>query len=146
LDVTIVAAGGNEADNDTLFAHPACMVGSDGVLLGGHPHPRGYGAYPRVLARYVRQKKILSWEEAIHKMSGLPAARLNLQDRGLLRAGAKADVVVFDPERVTDNASYADGKRLTTGIEWVLVNGQVVVENEEYREGGSGQVLRPLEH
>jgi N-acyl-D-amino-acid deacylase len=145
LDATFIAHSGSEVDNDLLFAHPACMAGSDGVLLGSHPHPRGYGAFPRILAHYVRDKKVLSWEEAIHKMSGQPAARLNLQDRGLLRTGTKADVVVLDPERVQDNATYSHGKRLATGIEWVFVNGQAVVENEEYREGHSGQVLRPLE-
>jgi N-acyl-D-amino-acid deacylase len=144
LDATIVATGGNEADNDLLFSHPACMAGSDGVLLGQHPHPRGFGCYPRLLARYVREKKRLRWEEAIHKMTGSPAARLNLQDRGLLRVGAAADLVVLDPERVADGATFAAGRRPPTGIEWVLVNGQIVVKRGEYLEGGTGRVLRPL--
>jgi N-acyl-D-amino-acid deacylase len=144
LDATIVASGGNEADNDHLFSHPACMVGSDGVLLGRHPHPRGFGCYPRLLARYVREKKQLRWEEALHKMTGLPAARLNLQERGLLRVGAMADVVVVDPERVADGATFAAGRRPPTGIEWVLVNGQAVVERGEYKGGAHGQALRPL--
>jgi N-acyl-D-amino-acid deacylase len=146
LDATIVSGGGNEADNDRMFAHPACMVGSDGVLLGEHPHPRGFGCYPRVLAHYVREKKMLSWEEAIHKMTGLPAARLNIQDRGLLRVGAAADVVVLDPERVADRATFEAGKRLPVGIEWVLLNGQAVVENGAYQGGEFGKVLRPLYH
>jgi N-acyl-D-amino-acid deacylase len=146
LDATIVSTGGNEADNDRMFAHPACMVGSDGVLLGQHPHPRGFGCYPRVLAHYVRDKKMLSWEAAIHKMTGLPAARLNIQDRGLLRVGAAADVVVLDPERVVDRATFARGKRLPAGIEWVLVNGQVVVGNGAYQGGEFGKALRPLYH
>jgi N-acyl-D-amino-acid deacylase len=144
LDATIVASGGNEADNDRLFGHPACMVGSDGVLLGQHPHPRGFGCYPRLLARYVRQKASLRWEEAIHKMTGMPAARLNLQDRGLLRVGAAADVVVVDPERVADGATFDAGRRPPTGIEWVLVNGHVVVERGECLGGEHGQALRPL--
>jgi N-acyl-D-amino-acid deacylase len=146
LDATIVSTGGSEADNDRMFAHPACMVGSDGVLLGEHPHPRGYGCYPRVLAHYVRDRRMLSWETAIHKMTGLPAARLNIQDRGLLRVGAAADVVILDPERVADRATFAQGKRLPVGIEWVLVNGQVVVSNGAYQGGEFGKALRPLYH
>jgi N-acyl-D-amino-acid deacylase len=146
LNATIVAGGGNEADNDRLFSHPAGMVGSDGVLLGGHPHPRGYGCYPRVLAHYVREKGQLRWEEAIHKMTGLPAARLNLQDRGLLRVGAAADLVVFDPEQVADLATFDSGRRLPVGIGWVLVNGQVVVENGAYLGGEFGKALHPLYH
>jgi N-acyl-D-aspartate/D-glutamate deacylase len=122
------------------------MVGSDGVLLGEHPHPRGYGCYPRVLAQYVREKRTLSWEAAIAKMTCLPAARLNLQDRGLLRLGAAADVVVLDPERVMDRATLSQGKRLPEGLEWVLVNGQVVVAEGVYQGGGSGRALRALYH
>jgi N-acyl-D-amino-acid deacylase len=142
LDATIIAGGGNEADNDRLFAHPACTVGSDGVLLGEHPHPRGFGCYPRVLARYVRDTGLLTWEEAIQKMTGLPAARLNLPNRGCLREGAWADVVVLDPERVADSATYAEGRLPPAGIEWVLVNGQVVVERGEYLGSSAGQALR----
>jgi N-acyl-D-amino-acid deacylase len=144
LDATIVAAGGSEADNERMFGHRACMVGSDGVLLGKHPHPRGFGCYPRVLARYVRETGLLSWEEAIQKMTGLPAERLKLQDRGWLREGACADVVVLDPERVADCATFAEGRLPPAGIEWVLVNGQVVVERGEYLGGAAGQALRPL--
>jgi N-acyl-D-aspartate/D-glutamate deacylase len=129
-----------------MFAHPACMVGSDGILLGEHPHPRGHGCYPRVLARYVREKKTLSWEAAIAKMTGMPAARLSIQDRGTLRLGAAADVVVLDPAKVLDRATFAQGKRLPEGIEWVLVNGQVVVENGAYRGGEFGCALRARYH
>jgi N-acyl-D-amino-acid deacylase len=142
LEATIVGGGGNEADNDRMFEHPACIVGSDGVLLGEHPHPRGYGCFPRVLARYVRLKKMLGWEAAIAKMTGLPAARFNFGDRGLLRQGAAADVVVFDPERVVDRATFAQGKCLPEGFEWVLVNGQVVVGDGAYLGGKFGMALR----
>ena len=89
---------------------------------------------------------MLSWEVAIAKMTGLPAARLNIQDRGLLRRGAAADLVVFDPERVVDRATLAQGKCLPEGFEWVLVNGQVVVGEGAYRGGGFGKALRPLYH
>ena len=143
LDATIISGGGNEADNDRLFAHPACTIGSDGVLLGKHPHPRGFGCYPRVLARYVRETGLLSWEQAIQKMTGLPAARLNLPDRGCLRQGAWADVVVLDPERVADAATFAKGRLPPAGIEWVLANGQVVVQRGEYLGSNAGQALRP---
>jgi N-acyl-D-amino-acid deacylase len=146
LDATIIACGGNEEDNDRLLSHPACMIGSDGVLLGRHPHPRGFGSYPRLLAHYVRQTGQLGWEEAIQKMTGLPAARLNLQDRGLLRVGSAADVVVLDPDTVADGATFAEGRRPPAGIEWVLVNGRVMVDRGEYLEGGTGRALRPLCH
>ena len=142
LDATIISAGGSEADNQHLYAHPACVVGSDGVLLGKHPHPRGFGCYPRVLARYVRETGLLSWEEAINKMTGLPAALLDLPDRGCLREGAWADVVVFDPERVADAATYSEGRLPPAGIEWVLVNGQIVVERCQYLGSQAGRALR----
>ena len=142
LDATIISAGGSEEDNACMFAHPACAVGSDGVLLGKHPHPRGFGCYPRVLARYVRETGLLTWEEAIQKMTGLPAALLNLPDRGRLREGAWADVVVLDPERVADAATFPEGRLPPVGIEWVLVNGQVVVERGKYLGSEAGQALR----
>ena len=143
LDATIISAGGSEADNERLFAHPACAVGSDGVLLGKHPHPRGFGCYPRVLSRYVRETGLLSWEAAIQKMTGLPAALLKLSDRGCLREGAWADVVVFDPERVADAATFSEGRLPPAGIEWVLVNGQIVVEKGQYLGSEAGRALRP---
>lgn len=127
LDATIISAGGSEADNERMFAHPACAV----------------GCYPGVLARYVREKGLLSWEEAIRKMTGLPAARLNLPDRGCLREKAWADVVVLDPERIADAATYAEGRLPPAGIEWVLVNGQVVVEKGKVLGSHAGQALRP---
>ena len=144
LDATIVADGGNEADNEIMFRHPAAMVCSDGIMIGGRPHPRGYGAFPRVLARYVRQKKVLSWEEAIQKMSGLPAARLGLQDRGILREGAAADIVVFSPDEISDRATHEDGRLPPTGIRWVMVNGNVVIEKGRYNGGAYGKALTPL--
>jgi N-acyl-D-amino-acid deacylase len=144
LNVSAVADGGNEAENELMLAHPAGMLCSDGILVGGHPHPRGYGAFPRLLGRYVRQKGLLRWEEAIHKMSALPAARLNLQDRGLLRVGAAADVVIFSPLEVADQATFEDGRQPPIGIEWVLVNGRPVVDNGTYIGGNYGQALTPL--
>jgi N-acyl-D-amino-acid deacylase len=144
LDATIVADGGNQADNDAMFSHPAAMVCSDGLMIGGRPHPRGYGAFPRVLAQYVRQKGVLRWEEAIQKMSGLPAARLGLEDRGILRPGAAGDVVVFSPEEIGDHATPGGGRLPPSGIKWVLVNGQVVVDNGEVVRSDQGRALCPL--
>ena len=145
LDATFVAGGGSEEDNALLLAHPAAMIGSDGVLVGRHPHPRGYGCFPRVLARCVRESRLMSWEAAIAKMTALPAARFGLEDRGRLRASAAADLVVLSPERVADTATFEEGRRPPGGIEWVVLNGQVVVQNGTYTGGNYGRALRPLQ-
>lgn len=144
LDATILADGGNQVDNDIMFPHPLGMVCSDGIMVGEHPHPRAYGSFPRVLAYYVREKALLTWEEAIHKMSGMPAARLGLRDRGVLRPGAAADVVVFSPDEVADHASVANGRAAPVGIDWALLNGRLVVEAGNYLGGDHGQSLTPL--
>jgi len=114
--------------------HPQVMLGSDGEgraaegpYAVGKPHPRNYGSCPRLLGHYVRERRILPLEEAVRKMTSLPAAKLGLRDRGLLRPGAFADVVVFDPETVADTATFADPHRYPSGIPWVLVNGQPVI-------------------
>jgi len=146
LNATIVADGGSQADNDALFAHPACMLCSDGILLGNHPHPRGYGAFPRLIADYVRDRQLLRMEDAVHKMTGLPASRLTLADRGLLRPGMAADIVVFDPLKFSDQATYDRGRLPATGIAWVFVNGQPAVAHGEYRPASSGKALRHLIH
>ncbi|HLF48889.1 MAG TPA: amidohydrolase family protein, partial [Methylomirabilota bacterium] len=111
-------------------------------LAAGKPHPRSYGTFPRVLARYVRDQHVLTLEAAVRKMTALPAARLGLADRGVLRVGAKADVVLFDPERVADLATYEDPHQYARGIEGVLVNGRVVVDGGEHTGALPGQVLR----
>jgi N-acyl-D-amino-acid deacylase len=124
------------------------MVGSDGSALAatgplaeGKPHPRSYGTFPRVLARYVREQGLLTLEAAVHKMTGLPARRLGLADRGVLRPGARADVVVLDPARVADLATYAEPHRYAAGVPWVLVNGRVVVDRGEHTGALPGRVL-----
>jgi N-acyl-D-amino-acid deacylase len=144
LGAIVMADGGNEAENALMLAHPASMVCSDGILLGDHPHPRGYGAFPRVLAQYVREKGLLSWETAIAKMTAVPAARLNLGDRGVVREGGAADVVIFSPEDVRDRATVEAGREGPTGIDTVLVNGHVVVERGIYVGSNFGRALRPL--
>jgi N-acyl-D-amino-acid deacylase len=121
------------------------MIASDGTLSrpgDGHPHPRAYGTFPRVLGRYVRDERVLTLEEAVYKMTGQPAARLKLRDRGVLRAGAYADVVVFDPARVADRSTFDAPHQYPAGIEFVLVNGALAVDGERFVDARAGRVLR----
>lgn len=111
-------------------------------MSGGKPHPRCYGTFPRLLGRYVRELGVLSLEEAVRKMTGLPAARLGLSDRGRIKEGAFADLVVFDPDRIADRATFADPHQFPTGIDLVLVNGVVAAEGGRQTEALAGKVLR----
>jgi len=140
----------DEADLRRALAHPHVMIGSDGSSLAaegplatGKPHPRSYGTFPRVLGRYARDERVLSLESAVRKMTGMPARRLGLSDRGVLAPGAKADVVVFDAATVADRATYEDPHRYATGIGHVLVNGRVVIADGEHTGALPGRVLRP---
>ncbi|HEV8436792.1 MAG TPA: D-aminoacylase [Methylomirabilota bacterium] len=140
----------DEGDVRRALGHPHVMIGSDGSSLAiegelgtGKPHPRSYGTFPRVLARYVREQAVLSLEEAVKKMTALPARRLRLRDRGVLAVGAKADVVAFDAGRVRDPATYEEPHRYAEGIEHVLVNGGVVIERGEHTGNLPGRVLSP---
>ena len=108
----------------------------------GVPHPRSYGTFVRVLGRYVRERGVLTLEEAIRKMTSFPAARLGLADRGLLKAGLAADVTVFDPATVADKATFADPHHYSEGIRWVLVNGRVTVDRGTHTGVRAGRVLR----
>jgi dihydroorotase/N-acyl-D-amino-acid deacylase len=135
----------NDADVERIMRHPACMVGSDGTVLEygvGVPHPRCYGTFPRVLGIYVREKGVLQLEEAIRKMTSLPAQRMNLHDRGLLRPGMAADVVIFDPDRIIDRATFTNPHQYPDGIEYVLVNGSIVVERGAMTDHRPGRALR----
>lgn len=115
---------------------------TDGPLAGSKSHPRGWGTYPRILGRYVRDEKLLTLETAIHKMTGAPAARVRLRDRGLLREGMFADVVVFNPARVIDRATFEMPNQYPTGIEYVLVNGKISVDKGQRTPALAGRVLR----
>ena len=140
----------DETDLRRALAHPAVMIGSDGSSLAPHgalgtgkPHPRSYGTFPRVLGEYVRVQRVIGLPEAVHKMTGLPAKRLGLRDRGVIRTGAKADLVVFDPKRVGDQATYEDPHRYPVGIEHVIVNGSIVIKDGAHTGSLPGKLLTP---
>jgi N-acyl-D-amino-acid deacylase len=148
----LVAKGGasaifhaiNEDDLVRILKDPLTMIASDGgieIPKRGVPHPRSYGTFARVLNVYVREKRVLSLEEAIRKMTSLPAQRFGLTERGLLRPGLKADVVIFDPERVRDKATFADTHKYAEGFSYVIVNGTVVLDDGTMTEARPGQVL-----
>ncbi len=127
----------------TALTHPLQMVATDGIYVGGAAHPRGYGAYPRILGRYVRQLAWLRLEDAIRRMTSFPAARFGLRDRGLLRRGMAADLVVFDPDAVIDCATYESPRVPPRGIAHVYVNGQAVVSDGRLTGKRPGKVVRP---
>ncbi len=135
----------SEEDVEAIMAHPQTMIASDGRLVelgDGHPHPRWYGTFPRVLGVYAREKGVLTLEQAVHKMTAMPAARIGLRERGQLRLGWFADVVVFDPRTVIDRATFEEPHRYPLGIEWVFVNGGIAVEDGAFRDVRSGRVLK----
>jgi dihydroorotase/N-acyl-D-amino-acid deacylase len=123
-------------DNDSSGTSPEGMLGEE------HPHPRAYGTFPRILRKYVREEKKLTLEDAIRKFSALPAQRMRLTDRGVLKQGMWADVVVFDPETVRDLATFDDPNRLSEGMDYVLINGVPVIENGKMTGALPGKVLR----
>jgi N-acyl-D-amino-acid deacylase len=134
----------NEDDVRLVMRHPTTMIGSDGLpSLEGKPHPRLYGTFPRVLGRYVRALGVLALEEAVHRMTGLPARKFRLADRGAVREGAFADLVVFDPATVCDTGSYDDPHRFPAGIPHVLVNGRFVVRDGAHTGARPGRCLGP---
>ena len=149
----IVAKGGasaiyhaiNEDDVVRIMKDPLTMIASDGgvvVFKRGAPHPRNYGTFARVLGAYVREKNVITLEEAVRKMSSLPATRLKLMDRGVLRAGMKADIVVFDAATVKDHATFAEPHQYAEGFRYVLVNGAIVLDDGKMTDMRAGQVLR----
>jgi dihydroorotase/N-acyl-D-amino-acid deacylase len=136
----------DERDVLRIMAHPQAMIASDGRLArfgdASSPHPRAYGTFPRVLGRYARDLGVFPLEVAVHKMTGMPAARLKLGDRGALRAGAFADVVIFDPARVADRSTFEVPHAYPVGIGYVFVNGAAAVDNGTFTDARSGRVLR----
>jgi N-acyl-D-amino-acid deacylase len=136
----VVCRSMKESDIVMFYRQAWVMVASDGQA--GGRHPRGAGTFPRVLGRFVRERVWLTLEEAVRKMTAAPASRLGLNDRGLLRVGMKADLVIFDPKRVTDRATFKEPLLLSEGIERVLVNGEVVFENGKTTGRLPGVVIR----
>ncbi len=133
----------DEADVETNLAHADMMVGSDGIPdLRGMPHPRLFGTFPRVLGRYVRERGTLGLEEAVRRMTSLSAETFGLLERGRIREGYWADLVLFDPATIIDTATYDDPKREPDGIQLVIVNGQVAYEQGTHTGVGSGKMLR----
>jgi N-acyl-D-aspartate/D-glutamate deacylase len=132
----------SEDDIRTVLAHPSTMIGSDGVPAGSKPHPRLYGCFPRILGRYVREQGVLDLPTAIHRMTGMPAAKFRLAGRGVVRAGAFADLVVFDPARVADVATFEDPRRFPAGIRAVYVNGTAVARDGSPTGARPGRALR----
>ncbi|HEY4227244.1 MAG TPA: D-aminoacylase [Candidatus Limnocylindrales bacterium] len=125
-----------------FYQHPVAMIGTDSTFVGARPSPRSYGSYPRILGQFVREEALLSLEGAVAKMTSMPAARLGLKDRGRIADGLVADLVVFDPATVRANASYDEPRRFPDGIEHVIVNGHLVVEDGAHTGALPGRALR----
>ncbi len=135
-----------EADVQRILKHPQVMIGSDGRLArmgdATSPHPRAYGTFPRVLGRYARDLGLFPLETAIYKMSGQSAARLGMRDRGTLKAGSFADVVVFDPATIADKSTFEEPHQYSVGIDYVFVNGKAALDNGAFTDARSGRVLK----
>lgn len=144
--VQMIIFGMAEDDVRRVMRHPAVAIASDGWTqhpsAGGKPHPRSYGTYARVLGKYVREERVLGLEEAVRKMTSLPAQRLGRFDLGLIRPGCVADLVSFDPERVGERATFQEPHQFCAGVTHVVVNGQVVIEDGQDTGAKAGRVLR----
>jgi N-acyl-D-aspartate/D-glutamate deacylase len=147
--VPTVYAHHTEEDMSLALAQPWCSIGSDGSALAiegklrqGNPHPRSFGTFPRVLGVYSRDRKLLTLEDAVRKMTGLNAAKIGLRDRGLLREGLAADLCLFDAAKINDHATYSDPFQYNDGIEYVIVNGQLVLDRGTHTGAKPGRALR----
>lgn len=149
-NINIMGTSTAERDSLTALKHPAASVTTDRWSLAPygslakHRTPNSYGAFARVFRKYVREKGIFSLEEAVKKMTSVPAMSLRLYDRGVLRAGCAADIVIFDPETIADNATFEDPSLYAEGVEYVLVNGQLTIENGDHNGMRAGQVLKGI--
>jgi N-acyl-D-amino-acid deacylase len=148
FNVSHIGFGMDEETTEMVLKHPLVMLGSDGSSLApygplskGKPHPRNYGTFPRFLGYYVRERKLMSLPEAIKKMSAKPAAKLGLKDRGILKKDKFADIVIFDPKTISDTATFIDPHQYPIGIDYVLVNGTVVIDHGRHSEELPGKVL-----
>lgn len=135
----------NEDDIKYIMAYPITAIATDagGSELGkGNPHPRGYGTFPRVLGHYVREQEVISLPDAIRKMTSLPAARMGLTDRGVIAQGYAADIVILDPATVADKSTFSAPHQYAEGIEYVIINGQVIKSPNGMAGKSAGQILR----
>ena len=142
LCISTVGLGTNPQTLPDFVSHPAGMIASDAILFGDHPNPRTYGCFPVVLAEFVRAEKQLRLPEAIRKMTSFPAQRLGLQNRGIIKDGFKADLVLFNPDTVKALATKDHPKQYPVGIDYVFVNGEVVVDKGENTGATPGRALR----
>jgi len=142
LSVSCLAHIGNEENVQTILQHPAHVVGSDGILIGERPHPRGWGTNVKFLAHYVRDVGLLTWEEGVRKMTSATARRIGAVDRGIMRPGFMADLVVFDPDTLRDTATYDNPISYPEGVPFVAVNGTLVIEEGEPTGATPGRALR----
>ena len=141
--VTVILHAMSEEDVRTVMRHPSTMIGSDGIpTIEGKPHPRLYGTFPRVLGRYARDEKLFPMEEAVYRMTGFAARKFGLHDRGVIRPGACADLVLFDPATIIDRGTFEDPKRAPEGIRAVFVNGALAVDRGKVTGARTGRVLR----
>ena len=138
-----------EEDMNLVLSQPWCSIGSDGSALAiegplraGHPHPRSFGTFARVLGEYVRNRRLLRLEDAVRKMTSLNAAKAGIVDRGLVRPGLLADVTIFNPVTVIDHATYLEPFQYSTGIRFVMVNGQIVLDDGRHTGAHPGRALR----
>ena len=142
LAVGMVNFGLSEEDVVEIMKSPTVSIITDGLLGGNMPHPRTYGTCPRILGRYVREQKVMSWEEAVRKMTSLPARKLRLKKKGMIAEHYDADIVVFDPGTVIDTSTYKAPRTFPDGIDWVIVNGKIVVQNGEHTGARPGKTIR----
>ncbi|MFF1283844.1 amidohydrolase family protein [Streptomyces sp. NPDC058299] len=142
LGTTVLQHVGHEENVRAIMRHRAHTGGSDGILRGSKPHPRAYGTFPRYLGHYVRELGVLTLEECVARLTGRPAARLRLPDRGLVREGYRADLVLFDPAAVAPGATFAEPRRLPEGIPYVLVDGRFVIEDGRRTDVLAGRAVR----
>ncbi|MFG2119300.1 amidohydrolase family protein [Streptomyces sp. NPDC048710] len=142
LGTTVLQHVGHEENVRTIMRHRAHTGGSDGILRGAKPHPRAYGTFPRYLGHYVRELGVLTLEECVAHLTARPAARLRLPDRGLVREGYRADLVLFDPRTVSSGATFAEPRTLPTGIPYVLVDGRFVIEDGRRTDVLAGRAVR----
>jgi N-acyl-D-amino-acid deacylase len=142
MGLIVIIESMSEADVRTVMRHCSTMIGSDGIALGSKPHPRLYGTFPRVLGHYARDLGLLTLADAVYRMTGMPAEKFRLKDRGLVRDGAFADLVVFDPITIVDTATYDNPRRYPAGISHVYVNGAAVVRDGKHTGARPGRAMR----